>query len=99
MTSKVAAPGDVVELWGTGFGPTKDSRPIGSIVTQPSETQTPVTVQIGTAQITASYAGLVGAGLYQVNVQVPDLPDGEYPVIATVNGVSSQQGVLLQIKH
>ena len=99
VTSKIAAPGDVVELWGTGLGPTKDSRPIGSVVTEPSDTQTPVTVQIGTAQIQASFAGLVGAGLYQVNVQVPDLPDGEYPVIATVNGVSSPQGVLLQIKH
>lgn len=99
VASKVAAPGDVVELWGTGFGPTKESRPIGSIVTQPSETQSPVTVQIGSAQVPASFAGLVGAGLYQVNVTVPDMPDGEYSVIATVNGISSQQGVLLQIKH
>jgi uncharacterized protein (TIGR03437 family) len=95
----VAAPGDVVELWGTGFGPTKEVRPIGSIVTQPSETQSPVTLQIGTVQVPASYAGLVAAGLYQVNVAVPDLPDGEYSVVATVNGVASQQGVLLQIKR
>jgi uncharacterized protein (TIGR03437 family) len=99
VNAKVAAPGDVVELWGTGFGPTQEPRPIGSIVTEPSETQSPVTVQIGSTQVAASYSGLVGAGLYQINVAVPDLPDGEYPVVAIVNGVSSQAGALLQIQH
>jgi len=99
VKSKIAAPNDVVELWGTGFGPTKESMPAGSVVPRPSETQAPVMVQIGTVQVPAIFAGLVGAGLYQINVAVPELPDGEYPVTATVSGVSSQQGVLLQISH
>lgn len=33
-------------------------------------------------------------GLLQVNVQVPDLPDGDYPVVVTIGGVASNSGLL-----
>jgi uncharacterized protein (TIGR03437 family) len=52
----------------------------------------------GDVAATVSYAGLVGAGLYQINVTVPVLPDGDHAVLAQVSGVSTQTGVLLKIK-
>jgi uncharacterized protein (TIGR03437 family) len=40
------------------------------------------------------------AGLYQVAIQVPaSLPDGDWPIVATVGGVSSATGVLVSVQH
>jgi hypothetical protein len=48
-------------------------------------------VTIGGVQADVLWAGLVGAGLYQVNVRVPtSLGDGDHAVVAGVEGVSSQ---------
>ena len=43
------------------------------------------TVTIGGVSAVVSYAGLVGTGLYQLNVAVPSLANGTYPVVATIN--------------
>jgi uncharacterized protein (TIGR03437 family) len=92
-----AKAGEVLELFGTGFGPTSPAIAPG-VVFQGSAplTYTP-TVTIGGAQATVSYAGLVGTGLYQLNVAVPALASGTYAVLATVKGVTSQTGVNLKV--
>ena len=42
--------------------------------------------------------GLSGAGLYQVNIVVPDgLGDGDFPIRAMVGGMETQQGVLFPV--
>jgi uncharacterized protein (TIGR03437 family) len=39
------------------------------------------------------------AGLYQVAIQVPaSMADGDYPLVATVAGASSPDGVILSVK-
>jgi uncharacterized protein (TIGR03437 family) len=39
------------------------------------------------------------AGLYQIAIQVPvSLPDGEWPVRATIGGVSSPAGIVLAVR-
>jgi uncharacterized protein (TIGR03437 family) len=44
------------------------------------------------------YSGLIGAGLYQINVTVPSsLTAGTYPVIVTQNGVASPSTAMLKI--
>ena len=58
-----------------------------------------VTVTIGGVPATVSYAGLVGTGLYQINVAVPALANGTYPVLATVKGVTSQSGVTVKVQN
>ena len=55
----------------------------------------PVTVSIGSASVTASYAGLVGVGLFQINFTVPPLADGDYPIAIQTGGKSSQSGMIL----
>ncbi|HET8547446.1 MAG TPA: choice-of-anchor V domain-containing protein, partial [Bryobacteraceae bacterium] len=40
--TRAARPGEIIELWGTGFGATREARPAGRIVTAPS----PVTAQV-----------------------------------------------------
>jgi uncharacterized protein (TIGR03437 family) len=96
--SAPAKPGDVLEMFGTGFGPTTATVAPGMIFQGSLLLSNTVTVKIGGVAAEVSYAGLVGAGLNQINVTVPALPSGEYPVVAEINGVTTQDGVLLKIQ-
>jgi uncharacterized protein (TIGR03437 family) len=95
-------PGDVLILWGTGFGPTNPAAPVGVQIPPNSyPTASNVTVTIGGATAIVYGAALAPgfSALYQVALQVPEMPDGDYPLIATVNGVSSPNTTLLTVKH
>jgi uncharacterized protein (TIGR03437 family) len=102
FTTVAAKPGDVLILWGTGFGPTNP--PVAAGIQVPSDTihnTSPVSIKIGTADATVFGAALAPtfAGLYQIAIQVPaSLADGDYAITATVNGVSSPAGVVLSVK-
>ena len=97
-----AAPGEVIILWGAGFGPTNPVAPVG--VESPSgsvyRTANPVSVTLGSTPAVVYGAALAPgfAGLYQVAIQIPrSLSDGDYPLIATVSGVQSPASVLLTV--
>jgi uncharacterized protein (TIGR03437 family) len=91
--------GDVLELYGTGFGPTSPAVASGAVFSGAYQAANPVTVTIGGIAAPVSWAGLIGAGLYQINVTVPSgLAGGDYPIIATVSGVSSQSSALLKVQ-
>ena len=89
-TTVAAKPGDVLILWGTGFGPT--TPPVAAGIQVPSDkiyNTSPVTVKIGTADAQVFGAALSPgyAGLYQVAIQVPaSMADGDYALKATVSG-------------
>ena len=103
VTTVAAKPGDVLILWGTGFGPT--TPPVAAGIQVPADkayNASPVTIKIGTANATVYGAALSPgfAGLYQVAIQVPTpLADGDYALTATVSGVSSPSGVILSVKN
>jgi endoglucanase len=85
-----AQPGENVELYGTGFGPTNPPVPTGQIVSQPEPTANQVTVSIGGVNSQVTFEGLVGPGLYQFNATIPvNTPNGDAIVTATVQGQSS----------
>jgi uncharacterized protein (TIGR03437 family) len=91
-----AKSGDIIQLYGTGLG----ASPAGNIISSPITFSSPVTVGIGSSTVNASFAGLVGVGLFQINFTVPaGLADGDYPLTIKVNGVSSQSGVILPVTH
>ena len=98
-----AAPGEVVTLYGTGFGPTEPAIAAGRIP--------------GVAHLTNAVAFTVGgiavppedvpykgaspccAGFYQFTVRLPaDVPDGDATVTATVQGVSTPEGPYLTVR-
>ena len=91
-------------LWGTGFGPTNPAATPGQEV-PPSglySTANPVKVSIGgiDAIVYGSVLSPGFAGLYQIAVQVPtSAPNGDLPIIATVNGVSSPATTLLTVQE
>jgi uncharacterized protein (TIGR03437 family) len=96
-----AKPGDIVSLFGTGFGDTTPFVGAGQIATGQATTVAPVTVKIGDVTLASSdvlYAGLSPgsiSGLYQFNVRIPtSTPSGDVPVVLTVGGVQTQSATL-----
>jgi uncharacterized protein (TIGR03437 family) len=102
-TTVPAAPGDVIILWGTGFGPTSPSAPTGAETPSNAtyNTANQVTVMVGKASATVYGAALAPgyAGLYQVAIQIPALANGDYPVVATISGVKSPSTTLITVQQ
>lgn len=92
-----ARPGEVAVLYGTGFGPTSPAAVPGQVVASPVPTANTVKIWIHNAEVPVAFAGLSSAGTYQINVTVPDLPDGDYPVTAEVAGVRTAKAVRIRI--
>jgi uncharacterized protein (TIGR03437 family) len=70
---------------------------VSQAVFAPAILAAPVTVTIGGAAAQVEWAGLVGPGLYQVNVQVPSVPAGDQPVTVSVAGFQSAAGVYVAV--
>lgn len=89
-----ALPGETIILWGTGFGPTSPAAPTGVEIpgSQLYSSASAVTVTIGglPASVYATVLAPGFAGLFEVIVTVPaTLANGDYPLVATVSGVSA----------
>jgi uncharacterized protein (TIGR03437 family) len=97
-TVAAAKAGDVIEIYGTGLGPTNTTATAGLVFTGAYPTTNPVTVTIGGISAAVSFAGLSGPGLYQINVTVPaGVAAGDNAIIATVGGYGTQSTALLKI--
>lgn len=87
-----AKPGEVITLWGTGFGPTTPPVPAGQLPTALApKTQMSVTVTLNGANITVVSAVLSAyPSDYQIAVQIPaSAENGDYALVATIGGVAS----------
>jgi len=100
-----AKPGDVVSLFGTGFGDTSPLVPAGQMATGIATLTNSIRVTIGNATLAQSdilYAGLSPgsiSGLYQFNVRIPlGAPNGEVPVTISIGGVQTQAGATIPIQ-
>ncbi len=84
-------------LYATGLGDTNppyaDGQTVSGAVPLPSLPQ----VTIGGAPASVQYAGLIGPGLYQINVVVPQVPSGDSPILLGATS-SAATGVFLSIR-
>lgn len=95
-------PGDVVVLYATGLGPvtripeTGAANPAGA-----TPVDAPVSATLGGLPAEVLYAGLTPgfAGLYQINLRIPDAANGTQPLVVTVGGAATQAGVLLRVQR
>jgi uncharacterized protein (TIGR03437 family) len=101
VNSRPATPGEVLMIYGTGFGPANPPAPAGQLVdgAPPLADPSLMRITIGGVPATVQYAGLVGPGEYQFNVVVPTLSDGDQPIVATIGGSTSQTGVSVSVKN
>jgi uncharacterized protein (TIGR03437 family) len=94
-----AKAGDSVELYGVGFGPTNPSVPAGQVFSGAAATTNTVQLAISGRTVLPSFAGLSGAGLFQINVTIPaGLGAGDLPLVANVGGVQTQTGVVISLR-
>jgi uncharacterized protein (TIGR03437 family) len=93
-----AKPGDVLMLYGTGFGQTNPPIVNGDMPVA-APLANPVTITIGGKPAQVLGALLVGAGQYQFNVSVPDLSDGDHAIIAEIGGVQSPGSAYLTVQR
>jgi len=87
-----AKPGDIIQLYAAGLGPS----PSGSVLTSPVPI-TGVGVTIGTTDAVVLAAALVAPGQYQVNFIVPQVADGEYSITVSTSGKTSPANVFFEI--
>ena len=92
-----AKPGDIISLYGTGFGASNPAVAPGVLIQTAVPLTSAVTVTIGGVNAQVAFAGLSAAGLNQINVTVPAVNSGDVEVIAQVNGVRTQAGALLKV--
>lgn len=100
-----AQPGDIVTLYGTGFGDTNPSVPAGQLATGAAPLLNGVTVTIGSVTLDPSdvlYAGLVPdsiSGLYQFNVRIPQsTPNGNIPVSISIGSFQTQTPATIPVQ-
>lgn len=99
-----AHPGEIIVLYGTGFGQTTrpGPTPTGVVVTTANQIDTSptnLTVTIGGQPAAVQFAGITIAGVWQLNVVVPlGLAPGDYPVAATVQGQPTQTSPQITIQ-
>ena len=96
-TCRPASPGEIILLFGTGFGATEPASPSAELVSQPAELIAPSAIQIGGTVATTLFAGLVTPGLYQFNVTVPPVADGDQPVVIEIGGLRSQENTYIPV--
>jgi uncharacterized protein (TIGR03437 family) len=99
-TFRPAIPGEILTIYGIGFGQTASGPVPGLIPPAADSVPSGYSVTIGQTTVSAGYAGVTptDAGLYQVNVTVPaGIAPGNYSIVLNVNGASTPTGAFLAV--
>jgi uncharacterized protein (TIGR03437 family) len=100
-----AKPGDIVALYATGLGLTNPPFAAGVLPGSAVWAAGSFQISLGGVPLPAAnvlYAGVAPGtpGEYQINIQLPaSTPDGNLPVVMTVNGYSSPAGAYITVQH
>ena len=95
-----AKPGDSINIYGIGFGEVTPPLAPGIIVAGQNSIDG-LTIGFGGTPATFTYGGLSpgSIGLFQFNIVVPDVPDGNYQIHFNVRGTDISQIVYLTVKR
>jgi uncharacterized protein (TIGR03437 family) len=101
FTSRQAHPGELITIYGVGFGPVTTNTLPGTVA--PGNTSLTGTVQVlfGTTPAQLNYWGLApqSVGLYQFNVIVPAIAASDaVPLTITLNGNTSSQTLFTAVQ-
>ena len=105
LTFVPAKPGDILTIYGVSFGATNPATVPGTPPAGGASSVYTPAVQLGMLNLDPSailYAGVSPgtAGLYQLNIQVPQaLPDGDYPLVMTLGTFSTPASGFITVKN
>ncbi len=99
VTTLPAAPGGTIILFGNAFGLTNPAASPDVIFqgAAPLVNLARLRILINNIAATIRFAGLVSTGLYQFNIDVPNLPDGDHALVAEIDDQRSQPNLFLTI--
>jgi uncharacterized protein (TIGR03437 family) len=100
VAARRAKPGDIILLFGIGFGPVTPDNPAGVIVQDQNTINASLDISIGGVSAEVQYKGLVSPflGLYQFNVVVPNVAASDKtPLTFTLGGTQGTQTLSLFI--
>ena len=90
-----------IVLYGTGFGATQP--PISATVLVPSALPLAnvqdLRIRIGSVDAAIAFAGLISPGLYQFNVVVPQVPDGDQTIVAELRGLLTKADLMVAVQY
>jgi uncharacterized protein (TIGR03437 family) len=94
-----AKPGEVVTIYGIGFGPVSPPMASGVPAAGLTAIQPVPVLRIGGTTATLQYAGLTPGliGLYQFNVVIPTLAPGDYALTVDTGGVPANSGLFITL--
>jgi protocatechuate 3,4-dioxygenase, beta subunit len=99
VTTSPAKPGETIVLYGTGFGPTSPDVTAGEVYRGAASLANAPAIRIGPGYADLQFAGLTAAGLYQFNIVVPNVPDGDHDVLGTLGGARTQPLARLRVQR
>jgi len=95
---RAAKPGDSITAYGIGFGAV--TPPIApGVVVSAADSIPGLAISFGQTAAATAYAGLApgNIGLYQFNITVPNVPDGDYQINVSVGAVQVAQTLYLTV--
>jgi len=102
VNSRPAKPGEIIILYGTGFGPVTPNTDAGQIAQGLTSLTYPVKFYVNGTAAAVDYAGLApgSVGLYQFNIVVPNVQGGDaVPLTFNQAGVDGAQVLYVAIQN
>lgn len=94
-----AKPGDSVELFAYGLGPTTPNVPAGQAFSSAAPVNNAISIYISNIYVTPSFVGLSSAGLYQINLVIPGgIGGGDASIQAIAGGMPTQPGIFIPLQ-
>lgn len=92
-------PGDVVQFYANGLGATNPAVGENQFIAAPRSLVNTPSIRINDVPVEVLGSALVGSGLYQVNARIPDVPDGDHPIVIETGGARSGSNVSITIQR
>ena len=98
--ARAVRPGEIVQFYATGFGRTNPPAPSDRLFPGAPEVVTRPRITIGGREAAIGGNGnLVSPGLYQFNLTIPDLADGDHAIVAEIGATRSSATVFLAVRR
>lgn len=99
LNFRAALPGDIITIYGIGFGPVIPATPVGVIASGSTGLLNQANFRFGGVPAAVVYAGLApsAVGLYQFNVTVPNIAPGDVALTVEAGGVIVNQNLFITV--